>query len=60
MSDDESAVMDSIKRAGMPVQPEDVANDTGLDIRLIFKIINDLKRKGMITSPRRCYYTLAE
>ena len=60
MSDNEIKVMDSIRRAGIPVQPDDVARDTGLDMRQVFKIINELKRKGRITSPRRCYYTLAE
>jgi len=60
MINEENTVIEAIKRARTPVQPGDVAQETGLDRKRVFKIITDLKRKGKLTSPRRCYYTLTE
>jgi DNA-binding MarR family transcriptional regulator len=47
-----------MKSAGKPVRPGDIAKDTGLDSKDVSKTIQDLKKKGKVTSPKRCYWAL--
>lgn len=56
MADNEQIVFTAMKKAGKPVKQGDVANMTGLDGKDVSKAINGLKKKGKVTSPKRCYY----
>jgi biotin operon repressor len=56
MADNEKKVLDAMKKAGKPVRPGDVAKDTGMDSKDVSKAISELKKKGKIESPKRCYY----
>ncbi|MFH1115794.1 MAG: MarR family transcriptional regulator [Pseudomonadota bacterium] len=56
MEDDEKAVLEAMKNAGKPVRPGDVAKSLDLESKEVSKIINSLKKKGMVVSPKRCYY----
>ncbi|MEW6137200.1 MAG: transcriptional regulator [Thermodesulfobacteriota bacterium] len=56
MNDKEQAVLTAMKQAGKPVRPGDVAKSVDLDSKEVSKIIDSLKKKGMVISPKRCYY----
>ena len=52
----EKAVLDAMKKAGVPMKAGEVAVATGLDGKEVAKIIDALKKQGKIDSPKRCYY----
>ncbi len=52
----EKVVLDAMKKAGKPVRPGDVAKSKEMDSKEVSKIIDSLKKKGMVVSPKRCYY----
>lgn len=54
--DQEQIVLDAMKKAGKPVRPGDVAKAVKMDSKEISKIIDGLKKKGLVCSPKRCYY----
>jgi Mn-dependent DtxR family transcriptional regulator len=56
----EKMVLDAMKKAGKPVRPGDVAKMIGAESKDVSKVIDDLKKKGKVTSPKRCYYAPAE
>ena len=58
MVDNEKKVLEAMKKAGKPVRPGDVAKDTGIDSKDVSKAITELKKKGKIESPKRCYYAV--
>jgi DNA replicative helicase MCM subunit Mcm2 (Cdc46/Mcm family) len=49
-----------MKKAGKPLRPGDVAKMTGMDSKEVSTIISDLKKKGKVVSPKRCYYAPVE
>lgn len=58
--DTEKIVVEAMKKAEKPVKPGDLAEITGLPSEEVSKAINALKKKGKITSPKRCYYALTD
>ena len=56
LTDNEKKVLDAMKSAGKPVRPGDVVKITGLDSKEVSKHISSLKKKGEISSPKRCFY----
>lgn len=56
LSEKEQIVLDAMRQAGKPVRPGDVAAMTGLDSEEVSKIIKKLQKKGLIVSPKRCFY----
>lgn len=56
MASDEQTVLKAMKKAGKPVRPGDVAKATGMDSKDVSKVIKDLKAKGKVHSPKRCYW----
>ena len=52
----EKKVLDAMKKAGKPVRPGDVAKMLKADSKEVSKIINELKKKGKVSSPKRCFY----
>ena len=59
MEEKEQIVLAEIRKSGKPVRPGDIAKTINLESKEISKIIKDLKKKGKIISPKRCYYSLA-
>ncbi len=49
-----------MKKAGKPVRPGDVAKMIGAESKDVSKVIDALKKKGKVTSPKRCFYAPAE
>ncbi len=56
----EKKVLDAMKNAGKPVRPGELAKLIGEESKEISKIINGLKKKGKVRSPKRCYYSLSD
>ncbi|MDG6221934.1 MAG: transcriptional regulator [Candidatus Bathyarchaeota archaeon] len=59
MDDNEKMVLETMKKAGKPVRPGDLAKMTGLDSKEVSKIIKSLKTQGEVISPKRCFYAPA-
>lgn len=53
---DKEKVLESMKKAGKPVRPGDVAKELGMESKAVSKIVAELKKEGAIISPKRCYY----
>ncbi len=56
----EELIFNAIKNAGKPVNAGDVAESTGIEKAEVTKIITKLKKRGKISSPKRCFYTIVE
>lgn len=56
----EKKVLNAMKKAGKPVRPGDIANALGVESKEVSKVINSLKKKGEVISPKRCYYSLSD
>jgi Mn-dependent DtxR family transcriptional regulator len=56
MEEIEKVILDAMKKAGKPVRPGDVAKSVDMDSKEVSKVFDSLKKKGMIVSPKRCYY----
>jgi DNA-binding MarR family transcriptional regulator len=56
--DKEKTILNTFKKLGKPLRPGEVAEACGLDSKEVTKIIGDLKKKGQVISPKRCYYSL--
>ncbi len=52
----EKKVLNAMKKAGKPVRPGDIAKMLGVDSKEVSKAISELKKKGKVMSPKRCYY----
>ena len=51
MEEIEKVVLDAMKKAGKPVRPGDVAKSTEMDSKEVSKVIDGLKKKGLVVSP---------
>jgi len=60
MADKEQMVLEAMRKAGKPVRPGDVAKMINLDSKEVSRVISELKKKGEITSPKRCFYVPTE
>lgn len=56
MEDKEKLVLETMKKAGKPVRPGDIAKQTGIDSKEVSKIIKSLREKELVFSPKRCFY----
>jgi len=52
----EKKVLSAMKKAGKPVRPGDVAKMLNADSKEVSKVFQELKKKGKIASPKRCYW----
>jgi len=51
---DKEIVLETMKKAGEPVNAGKVAKMSGLDRKVVDKAFNELKKEGAIVSPVRC------
>ena len=56
----EKKVLNAMKKAGKPVRPGDIAKMINEESKEVSKVISQLKKKGKIFSPKRCYYSLGD
>jgi len=59
LEDKEQMVLKAMEKAGKPVRPGEVAKIVDLASDEVSKIIKSLKKKGKVTSPKRCFYAPA-
>jgi len=59
MDAQEKKVLAAMKAAGQPVRPGDVAKALGMDSKEVSKIIQALKKQGLVDSPKRCFWAPA-
>lgn len=57
--DDKEKVLDAMRKAGEPINAGKVAELTGLDRKVVDKVMAALKKEGAIVSPVRCKWTPA-
>lgn len=57
--DAEKKVINTLKKAKEPLKNAQIAEASGVDSKEVTKVINKLKKDGMVTSPKRCFYSLA-
>ena len=53
-------VLETMKKAGEPVNAGKVAEMSGLDRKVVDKAFNELKKEGAIVSPVRCKWEPAK
>ncbi len=56
MEEKEQLVFKAMAKAGKPLRPREIAELARLTKDEVSKIIKTLKKKGKITSPKRCFY----
>ena len=57
---DKEIVLETMKKAGEPVNAGKVAEMSGLDRKVVDKAFNELKKEGAIVSPVRCKWDPAK
>ena len=57
MDENEKKVIDAMKGVGEPLKSGDIAELVGMDKKEVTKIINKLKKEGLVSSPKRCFYS---
>jgi Mn-dependent DtxR family transcriptional regulator len=60
MEDNEKLILEVMKDAGKPVRPGDVAKKLNMESKDVSKIIQTLKKQGLVHSPKRCFWAPAE
>lgn len=56
MEEKEQLALKAMVKAGKPLRPGEIAELAGLTKDEVSKIVKNLKKKGKITSPKRCFY----
>lgn len=59
LNETESAVLNALESSDKSLRPGDIAKSTGLESKLVSKTIASLKKKGLVYSPKRCYYDVS-
>ena len=57
---DKEIVLETMKKAGEPVNAGKVAEMSGVDRKVVDKAFNELKKEGAIVSPVRCKWEPAK
>ena len=52
----EKEVLNAMKKAGKPLRAGDIAKMIDKESKEVSKVMDRLKKKGKITSPKRCYW----
>lgn len=53
-------VLETLRNAGKPLKSAEVAAGSGLDKKDVDKAIKELKKQGVIESPKACYYSIPQ
>jgi predicted transcriptional regulator len=49
-------VLSVMKKAGRPLKAGEIAELSGLEKKIVDKVMKDLKKDEAIVSPKRCYW----
>ncbi|TLU83442.1 MAG: winged helix-turn-helix transcriptional regulator [Chlorobium sp.] len=58
--DAKQTIIDILKKEGRPMSAGQIAEASGLDRKLVDKVMKTLKDENLILSPKRCYWEPAE
>lgn len=53
---EKQAVLDLLNVSTEPLSAAQIAEKTGLERKVVDKVMKSLKEDGVITSPRRCFW----
>ncbi|GEM_PF-309855 len=56
LTDTEKKVLDAMKSTDEPLKTKEIASIAKIDEKESAKVIKKLKDKGLVESPKRCYY----
>lgn len=56
MLDQEQLVLDVMKKQAKPMKAGDIAEVMGIEKEAVAKAIKELKKKGLVDSPKTCFY----
>ena len=59
MADNANIVLEAFKKADKPLRPGEAADLCGLNKDEVTKLIKNLKKQGLLISPKRCFYAPA-
>lgn len=54
----EETILKALEDSEEPLRPGDVAESTGIDKKDVSKSLASLKKKGLVCSPKRCFYDI--
>jgi len=60
MEEKKAVVLKTMKDAGKPVRPGDIAKATGIDGKEVSKLIQELKKECKVISPKVCFWAPAK
>ena len=49
-------VLQAMKKAGKALKAGEIAELSGLDKKVVEKAMDELKKEGLIVSPKRCFW----
>jgi DNA-binding IclR family transcriptional regulator len=58
MTENIQTILDTMKKEGKPMRPGDIATSAGLDKDTVSKLLNEMKKMGIVDSPKRCFYAV--
>jgi len=56
MTGNEEVILSAMKKEAKPMRPGEIAAAAGLDKDVVSKTIKELTKKGLVNSPKRCFY----
>lgn len=56
--DAKEIVLNVLKESNEPLKAGEIAEKANIDKKEVDKAIKELKKEDLITSPKRCYYTV--
>ncbi len=54
--DDKTKVLKAMQEANKPLKAGEIAELASVDKKIVDKVMKDLKKEDLITSPKRCYW----
>jgi len=58
MDEKTEKVLNVFNQSENPLRPGEISEITGIESKELSKIIDKLKKEGIIDSPKRCFYAL--
>lgn len=56
--DNYDVIVEFFNKADEPLNAGKIAEGTGIDKKEVEKVMNKLKKEGLIVSPKRCYWEI--
>jgi Mn-dependent DtxR family transcriptional regulator len=60
MSGNEEVILEAMKKEAKPMRPGEIAEVAGIGKDEVSKALKELQKKGLINSPKRCFYAPIE